>query len=56
MEMTTTSLEQKMPNWWNTEWYKEWERLSKKTSQTRVGKWVCFYNEKNELVYEYVDM
>ena len=53
--METTS--SKMRNWWDTDWYKEWECLARNEGQERkIGYWRCYYNDKSELIYEYVDM
>lgn len=43
--------------WWETDWYREWERLSERDYHgKRGGYWHCYYNAKNVLIYEYVDM
>ena len=65
MTMETTITTEKIelrksngPEWVNSEWYKEWERLAAASHvETKVdGYWVCYNNEKNELIYEYVRM
>ena len=55
MEKTTTTEKTK---WWESDWYKEWEKRAKE-SHVEIkldGYWVCYNNEKNELIYEYVRM
>lgn len=55
--MKTMKTDTKTPNWENEEWYNEWLQLAKKDYHgKRCGRWICYYNEKNELIYKYVDM
>jgi len=55
---TTTTTNLTSSNWWDSEDHKEWLELAKKDyHDTRPkGYWTCYYNSKNELIYEYVDM
>ena len=45
-------------NWWTEDWYQEWLRLSKRDyhNSKPKGFWVCYYNDKNQIIYEFVDM
>lgn len=48
--MTTTETMKK-------EWLDKWEELAKKDYHgKRDGYWRCYYNEKNEIVYEYISI
>jgi hypothetical protein len=56
--MTTTPAPKTLDKWWGTKWYKEWENLAKKNyHQTRQSnKWMCYFNDENQLIYLYVDI
>lgn len=46
-----------MEKWWETEWYREWERLARESnarSPKREGCWIAFFTEDGTLVYKYV--
>lgn len=55
--MTTTNQQNE---WWESDWYKKIEDLHKKNIEPQghiiLGRWVYFFNEKNELIHEYVYM
>ena len=48
-------------NWWESEWYKKERRMideERKSQKTlpKIGRWICYYNENKELIYEYVNV
>lgn len=55
-EMTNSLM--KNDNWWESEWYrKDREIANDYISKYRfpTGKWICYFDENNELIYQYVE-
>jgi len=43
-------------DWQDSDLYKEWNRLVSEDARGKRsgGYWTCYYNERNEIVYEYI--
>ena len=56
-QMTETTTEtKKIDDWWNENWYKEWEILSRKDYQGYSnGHWICYMDRENHIIYKYID-
>jgi hypothetical protein len=58
-KMMTTNLETLTPDFWETNWYKEWKELAKRDYHTHrpCGQWICYYdNSTDKIIYEYVNL
>ena len=56
---TTSSLMNN--NWWDSEWYKkhkefEVDERRKHGPRHRISRWIGYFNEHGELIYEFVNM
>lgn len=52
----------KTSNWWESNWYKEQEQIHKDfvkregQNQHRLGRWVYYIDENNEVKFEYINI
>lgn len=62
MKMTPMTTNSPTKNeWWESEWYKKERQMveedrRKNGKSLPIGRWICYYDENKELIYEFVNM
>ena len=57
MTKTMRMVMEENKNWWDSDWYKEWQTLTKKRKRDfsfPEGRWGCYINDSGELMYKFI--